>query len=385
MINLSRYDKLHKIQNMKNLQIEKIEIIKLNIELKEPITISLGSFYQTNNIVIKIYANSGMTGIGESSPEKHITGETQSSEFETARYLATVLRKKNPLAIEDRLHEINRALHGNFTIKSAFDMALYDLLAKEAGMPLYKLLGGGNTREIHTDMTVYLGTAEKMAAQALEYKNEGFPTIKIKLGTSTGDDIARIKAIRDAIGYELPLRIDANQGWDTVTAIKTLKALEPFRIEHCEEPIAHWNNRDLVRVRKHSPIPIMADESVFDHRDAFRLASMGACDYFNIKLAKSGGIHNALKIIAIGEAAGIKSQVGCMTESRYALTALTHIVAAKNNIAWFDLDSCLSHAEDPVTGGIQYQGRGKWILPETPGIGADFDPDFLDGMEKVIV
>ncbi len=367
---------------MNKSTIARIEIIKLNIALKEPISISLGTFYRTENLVVRIHTGDGITGTGECSPEKHITGELQSSEYEAAGYLASVIKGKDPLAIEDRIIDLDRALAGNPTLKSAFDMALYDLLAKHTGMPLYRLLGGGDTREIQTDMTVYLGSPEKMAAQALEYKKAGFPIIKVKVGTTTGEDVARLRAIREAIGYDLPLRIDANQGWDAVTAVKTLKELAKYNIEHCEEPLARWNNRDLKRVRDKSPIPIMADESVFDHHDAFRLASSGACDYFNIKLAKTGGIHHALKIIAIAEAAGMKSQVGCMSESRYALTALTHLAAARKNIVYFDIDSSLSHAEDPVTGGIRYKGRGVWELPEEPGIGADFDEAFLEGMEK---
>ncbi len=370
---------------MKNIKIDNIEIIKLDIPLKEPVNISLGTIYNAENLLIKITTDSGLTGIGEASPFHQIVGELQSSEFETAKFLASVIKGKDPLAIEDRMAELDRAIAGNFTLKSAFDMAMYDLLAKSAGMPLYQLLGGSNSREIYTDMTVYLGSAEKMAKEALVYKNEGYPAIKVKLGTNEKDDVARIKAIREAIGYEIPLRIDANQGWDAVSALRILNSLAKYDIEHCEEPIPHWNNRDLVRVRNNSPISIMADESVFNHHDAFRLASMGACDYFNIKLSKSGGINNALKIIAIGEAAGIKSQVGCMSESRYALTALTHLVAARNNIVHFDIDSSFPHAEDPVIGGIQYKGKGKWELSETPGIGADFDAGFLGRMEKVVV
>ena len=370
---------------MKKMVIVKTEIIKLNIKLKEPINISLGTIYNTENIVIKIHTGSGITGTGECSPFVYIAGETQASDYELAKDIAIILKGKDPLAIEDRLQEIDRLFPGNYTIKSAFDMALYDILAKKAGLPLYQILGGGNTREIYTDMTVYLGAPEKMAADALDYKNEGYPAIKVKLGGTLKEDVARIKAIRNAVGEDIPIRIDANQGWDPTNAIKILKELEKFDIEHCEEPIPHWNNRDLVRVRENSPIAIMADESVFDHMDAFRLASMGACDYFNIKLSKSGGIHNALKIAAIGEAAGIHSQVGCMSESRYALTALTHLVAARNTIVHFDIDSSFPHAEDPVTGGIQYKGSGKWILPDTPGIGADFDPEFLDKMEKIII
>jgi L-Ala-D/L-Glu epimerase len=370
---------------MNSLKIKETEVIKLNIPLKEPVILSLGATYKTENFLINIYTDAGLTGTGEASPLRQIVGEIQSSGFEMGKQLAAVIKGKDALAIEDRLNDLDHEIAGNPTLKSAFDMALYDLLGKSAGMPLYRLLGGSNQKEIITDMTVYLGAPEKMAAQALQYKREGFPSIKVKLGTTEKEDVARIRAIREAIGYEIPLRIDANQGWDTVTAIRTLKALEKYDIEHCEEPIARWNNRDLVRVRAHSPISIMADESVFDHRDAFRLAGMGACDYFNIKLSKTGGIHNALKVIAVGEATGIKCQVGCMAESRYALTALAHLAAAKNNIVYFDIDSALSHAEDPVTGGIRYMGKGKWELPETPGIGADFDPDFLDKMEKAVI
>ncbi len=129
----------------------------------------------------------------------------------------------------------------------------------------------------------------------------------------------------------------------------------------------------------------MADESLFNHHDAFRLASLGACDYFNIKFSKSGGINNALKIIAIAEASGIKCQVGCMSESRFALTALMHLVAARNNIVHFDIDSSLMLAEDPVVGGIEYKGNGKWELGDEVGIGADFKEEVLNEMESVIV
>lgn len=365
--------------------ITRIEIIKLNIPYKEPFVISLGVINSATNVVIKIHTKSGLVGIGECAPFVYIVGETQETVFELSKQIAKLLKGKDPFAIEDRLLEIDRAVEGNYTMKSAFDMALYDLLAKQARLPLYKLLGGSNLRDIYTDMTISIGTPEKMAKDALGFKKDGFPAIKAKLGTTTKDDVARIKAIREAVGNDYPIRIDANQGWDTVTAINTLKALEKYNIEHCEEPIPKWNNTELVKVKENSPISIMADESVFDHHDAFRLASMGACDYFNIKFSKSGGINNALKIIAIAEASGIKCQVGCMSETRYALTALMHFVVARKNIVHYDIDSSLMLAEDPVIGGIQYKGNGQWVLDDTIGIGADFKEDFLSKMESVTV
>ncbi len=370
---------------MENTTITSVEIVKLNIPYKEPFVISLGVIPEATNIVVNIHTSSGLTGTGECAPFVFIVGETQETVFELAKKIGRLIKNKDPFAIEDRLSEIDRAVQGNFTMKSAFDMALYDLLAKKVNLPLYKLLGGSNSREIYTDMTISIGKPEKMAKDALDFKASGFPAIKIKLGTTMEQDVARIKAIRDAVGMEYPVRIDANQGWDTITAIKTLKALDKYNIEHCEEPIPHWNNRELAKVRDNSPIPIMADESVFDHHDAFRLASMGACDYFNIKFSKSGGINNALKIIAVAEAAGIKCQVGCMSESRYGLTALMHLVAARNNIVHFDLDSSLMLSEDPVTGGIEYRGNGKWELGDNPGIGAGFNEEYLNSMEKETV
>ena len=365
--------------------ITKVEIIKLNIPYKEPFVISLGVIPSATNVVVKLYTNDGLVGIGECAPFVFIVGETQETVFELSKQIGRMLKGRNPYAIEDRLAEIDKAVKGNYTMKSAFDMALYDLLAKKADLPLYQLLGGSNSREIFTDMTISIGTPEKMANDALGFKNDGFPAIKLKLGTTTEADVERVKAIRNAVGMDYPIRIDANQGWDAVTAIRTLQQLDKYNIEHCEEPIPHWNNKELVRVRENSPISIMADESVFNHHDAFRLASMGACDYINIKFSKSGGINNALKIVAIAEASGIKCQVGCMSESRYALTALMHLVAARNNIVHFDIDSSLMLAEDPVVGGIEYKGSGKWELGDAAGIGAGFNEEYLKSMERAIV
>jgi L-alanine-DL-glutamate epimerase-like enolase superfamily enzyme len=368
------------------MKIKKIEIYKLNVPLKEPFIISLGTITTANSIVLKIYTDQGIYGTGEGNPYMFIVGETQEADFEYAKMLSKLMLNKNPLEIEDRLAEIDRILKFNPTIKSAFDIALYDIMGKYSGLPLFQLWGGTNNREIITDMTVSIDTPEKMVKDALKFKNAGFPAIKVKLGDNLKNDVARIAAIREAIGYEIPLRIDANQGWDTVTAINTLNALAKYNIEHCEAPIPRWNVSDLPYVREHSPIAIMADESLFNHHDAYRLVHTKACDYFNIKLSKSGGLNNALKIVSIAEAAGIKSQVGCMSETRFGLTGLMHLVIARKNIVHFDLDSALMLADDPVTGGIEYKEKGRVTLKgDLPGIGADFDQKYLDKMEKFVI
>ncbi len=368
-----------------NLQITSIEIYKLSIPLKQPFVISLGPQYDADNIVIVIRTNEGITGWGECSPYMSINGESMDTCFIVAQYLAAELKGKNPLQIQECIVSMDRLITRNESIKSAFDMALYDISSQHANQPLYQFLGGKKDKLISTDMTVGLGSPEKMAIEALQYKKEGFPSIKVKLGTTTAEDVERIKAIRDAIGNELPLRIDANQGWTVDIAIETLNALKDFGIEHCEEPIARWNFMQLPEVRKNSPIKIMADESCFDEHDAERLAKLSACDYFNVKLGKSGGIWHALKIVEVAKAYNIKLQVGCFMESRLAITALVHFAYSSNLIVHYDLDTPLMLKEDPIVGGMVFNENGIVEIDESNGIGATVDLQFLNNCEKVIV
>lgn len=352
-----------------------VDIFKSNIELKEPFKIAIMEIISSQSVFIRIHTNTGLYGIGEANPYWGITGETQSINLASAVDLAKLILHKNPLNIEERMREIDSFLVHNSTIRSAFDMALYDLLGKVAGLPLYALLGGGK-HSFWTDNTIGIGEPDEVAQKAVEYKNQGFRAIKVKLGTTINKDTMRIRKIRDAIGTDLPIRIDANQGWDYHTAVNILGALEPMGIEYCEQPIACWDYENMRRIRENTSIAIMADESLFDHHDAFKLASMGCCDYFNIKLSKSGGIGTALKINAIGESAGIHCMVGCMTETRLGLTASAHIVSALPNIKFADLDGYLMLKDDPIIEGSQYK-VGEINLPDIPGHGADIDPDFL--------
>jgi L-alanine-DL-glutamate epimerase-like enolase superfamily enzyme len=359
------------------LSISSISVYKLSIPLKQPFIISLGPQYDADNIIVVIKTSEGVTGCGECSPYMSINGESMDTCFIVGQYLAKALKGKDALDIEACTKAMDYVITRNESIKSAFDMALYDIAAQHAQQPLYKFLGGSKNKIISTDMTVGLGTPEKMAKEALEYKAAGFPSIKVKLGTNTADDVARIKAIRTAIGSELPLRIDANQGWSVETAIATLQALVPYNIEHCEEPIARWNFMQLQHVRKQSPIKIMADESCFDHHDAERLAKLNAVDYFNVKLGKSGGIFNALKIVETAKANHIKLQVGCFMESRLAITALVHFAYSSDLIVHYDLDTPLMLKEDPVIGGMRFKENGVVEIDEAVGIGARIDESFL--------
>ncbi|WP_008586846.1 mandelate racemase/muconate lactonizing enzyme family protein [Niabella soli] len=362
---------------MQQLTITNITCYKLFIPLKEPFIISLGPLYNAESVLVKIETNAGITGWGECSPFMTINGESADTGLVVSRYFEQVLRGKDPLDIPGRIADMDGVIYGNKSIKSAFDMALYDIAAKHAGLPLYAFLGGNKNKQIVTDYTVSVGAPSKMAADAAKIKGQGFPVIKVKIGKGGAEDVKRIQAIREAVGYDIPLRVDANQGWDTEEAIATLKALAPFKIQHCEEPIARWNFMELPEIKAESPVRLMADESCCDQHDVKRLIGLKACDRINIKLGKSGGIYNALQMIRMAEDAGMEIQIGAFLESRLAMTAFAHLALCSPNIVYFDFDTALMFSEDPVEGGIVYKANGVIEVPDEPGIGAVPKAHFL--------
>ena len=335
-----------------------------------PFTIAKGTMHFAQNIFIRIHTDSAITGVGECSAFPMITGETQATCFEMAKDFASLWKNRDALDLDQRMSELHAFTAYNNTAKSAFDMALYDIAAQHSKLPLYKFLGGDKNKTIATDYTVSIGEPEKMAKDAIKIRDEGYSAIKVKLGKDGKKDVERMRAVRQAVGKDIPLRIDANQGWNVEEAIQTLNALSAFDIQHCEEPIPRWNFMKLPEIKKASPIPIMADESCGDEHDAERLISIKACDYMNIKLGKSGGIFKALKIVKLAADAGIHLQVGAFVESRLAMTAFAHFSLCHPLIEHYDFDTALMFSEDPVTGGIIYSKDGVITVPDSPGLGA---------------
>jgi L-alanine-DL-glutamate epimerase-like enolase superfamily enzyme len=371
---------------MSNSIIGSVEVYKLLIPLKEPFVISLGPVNNAENVVVIIKTKNGCIGYGECSPYTMINGETIDTCFIVARYLAKALIGADALKTEECSLVLDKTIYGNSSIKSAFDMAINDIAAQQQGIPLYKYLGGENNKVIETDMTVGIGSPAKMQADAIRFKDGGFPAIKVKLGETLEADVERIKKIREGIGNNIPLRIDANQGWpDPAYAITVLKALNEYNIEHCEEPIPRWQFMELNKVSAASPIPIMADESCCDEHDAERLLQLNACKMFNIKLGKSSGFYKAMKIVKLAEKANMHLQIGSFMESRLGLTASAHLALSSPNIIHYDFDTALMFSADPVMGGIEYKEKGVIEVPGVPGLGATIDDSYLKGAEKFII
>ena len=369
---------------MPGTSIQSISLYKLLVPLREPFVISLGLLNAVENVIVVLRTADGHVGYGECSPFPTINGESVDTCFIVGQSFAPVLKGRDARDVAGGLAEMDRLIYGNSSIKSAFDIALHDLAAQHAGLPLYAFLGGKKDKVLTTDMTVSLGPPAKMQADAVRFQQEGFPAIKVKLGGTLADDVARIRAIRAGIGPAHPLRIDANQGWRTAgQAIAVLQALAEFNIEHCEEPILRQHFLELSRVRAASPIPLMADESCGDEHDAARLIQLQACQMLNIKLGKSSGFHRAQKIAKLGEAAGMVLQVGGFLESRLGMTAAAHLALSSPAIRHCDFDTPLMFTADPVVGGLRYGPGGVIELPDGPGLGATIDEAWLRQAEQV--
>lgn len=364
--------------------ITRIEIIRLDIPFHEPFRIALALMTHTQNIIVRVHADDGKIGVGEGCPSRFVTGEAPETAWAAAQLYARLLLGKNPLEIDARLRELDSFMCHNPAIQCAYDLALHDLLAKHAGLPLYALLGG-TKQAIRSNRTIGISTPAAMAATAASLVSAGATALKVKVGTGRSEDVARVRAVREASGPAITIRLDANQAWDEMAARNILNQLAPYDIEVCEQPLPAWNEAGLKRIREHSSIAIMADEALFGPHDALRLAAAGAVDIFNIKLAKCGGLHAAAKINAIGEAAGIKCMLGGMAESLIGVSAGAHLICACSNIALADLDSPFHFAEDPTVGGVDFRPDGTVTLHDAPGHGADVNPEWMARSQKVEV
>lgn len=361
------------------MKITNIEIYKMDMKLEYICAVSLGSIPSAENVLIKINTDIGIYGWGEGSPFSFITGETQATCIEAAKFLGKLLIGKDPSTIEENNVLLKRYLPTHPSVRSAFDMAMWDILGKECNQPVYKLLGGKN-RQLRTDQTMGHENSVRAVQQlAQKFLDQGFNEIKMKTGRPGKIDFNHVKAVRELVGEEVHLKIDSNQGWNLATSLKNARLMEPLDLMYFEQPLPVWNLDDMVRLREKINIPVCADESVFDDIDAFKICKLGAADYLNIKLGKSGGINTGLKINAIAESYGAKCMIGCFEESRLGLTAAAHLVLARPNIIFIDLDSALMLSEDPIIGGMEYGEKNKSLITigEKPGLGVDLKEEYL--------
>lgn len=352
------------------MKIKEIQVGQISVPLKKPFKTALRTVDKIEDVVVKIITDTGHIGYGEAAPTAVITGDTKGSiKCAIEDFIAPQIIGLEIENIEEIMNRIDRSLIKNTSAKAAVDIAIYDLFGQLHKSPLYKLLGGYK-KEIISDLTISVNDPEEMAQDSIEAVKRGYKTLKIKVGLDSQMDIKRIQAIRDAVGYNVDLRLDANQGWKPKEAVMLLRKMEEkgFDIELVEQPVSANDLEGLKYVTQNVNTPILADESVFSPSDAVKIIQNRAADLINIKLMKTGGIHNALKICSVAEIYGVECMIGCMLESKLSVSAAVHLAASKSIITKIDLDGPGLCKEDPVEGGPQFQDY-KITLNDEWGLG----------------
>ncbi|WP_227352740.1 dipeptide epimerase [Haladaptatus salinisoli] len=348
------------------MRIERVSVEPLDLALREPFEISLGTQRHANNLLVTVETD-GATGYGEGSPLTPVTGETQAAALATARAAADLLDGRNLADYRDLVSEVRATFPGMVSALFAVETAILDAYCRERGMPLSELFGG-SPRTVTTDLTVPILPPDEARARAERAAAEGFDHLKVKTGTTVEDDVARVAAVRDG-APDAGLTVDANQGWTPKETARFADELESRGIDLSlvEQPVPAADVVGLARAREAVSVPVAADESVFTPEDAIRVVREDAADVINVKLGKSG-LLAARDIAAVAEAANVELMVGCMLESAVGIHASAHVVAGVGSFSHVDLDGNLLLAEDVVPSErgptIEVSGPGHGVVPE---------------------
>ena len=343
----------------------------LRVPLKTPFKTALRTIDTVEDVVITVHTDTGHVGHGEAPATAVITGDTHGSIVEAIRkYIAPRLVGEDVANLNRLTHIVQNALEKNSSAKAAVEIALYDLFGQLYGAPLYRLLGGGDPL-ITTDITISVDYIDKMVADSLSAVDRGFESLKIKVGKDIGVDLERIKAIHAAVDGRALLRLDANQGWTAKQAVYALQTLEDagVRLELVEQPVKAQDLEGMKYVTERVHTPIMADESVFGPTEVIDLIRMRAADIINIKLMKTGGLSNAIRIADIAGMYHVECMIGCMLETSISVAAAVHLAVAKSDvITRVDLDGPSLCAYDPVDGGVIFN-ESEISVTDAPGLG----------------
>lgn len=352
------------------MKITRIRLATISVPLRVPFKTALRTVNSVEDIIVEVHTDTGHIGYGEVPPTGPVTGHTTGANIGAIQdYIAKNIVGMDVDCLEDVLQKIQNCVVGNSSAKAAVDMAIWDLYGQLYKIPVYKLLGGSK-KEIITDITISVNPPEEMARDAVNAIKRGYDCLKLKVGVSPELDVARLSAIREAVGSDVLIRIDANQAWTPKQAVRILNQMQDkgLGLELVEQPVKAADLDGLKYVTDHSDVPVLADESVFSPADAMKIMQMHAADYVNIKLMKCGGLYNALQIASAASVYGVECMLGCMLEAKVSVNAAVHLACAKNIITKIDLDGPVLCSEDPILGGAIFDEK-RITVSDEPGMG----------------
>jgi L-Ala-D/L-Glu epimerase len=359
-------------------RIESVTIHRRSIPLTRPFVTAVRTAHSLDALMVEVRDSDGRSGWGEAPTSWRVTGE--SLESVTAAILGPLSEAIQGLPTDDpeaASTALERAIVGNSSARMALDCALYDLAARLEGVPLFAYLGG-HSPVVRTDMTLSAAVSsaeiDDLLVTAIEHVNTGFTTLKIKAGAG-GDDNKMLVEVRNAVGVDVQLRVDANQGWTPEQAVNIISALEEadVGVEFVEQPVSRDDIDGLAFVTSHVRTPIMADESVWTRRALREIVRSRAADMINIKLAKTGGLSEALELAHMARENQVRVIIGCMSEGHVGVAAAAALASATDagspgEPRPHDLDGGLWLTRSAVEGGVIYDGE-RVLLADAPGTG----------------
>ena len=343
---------------------------------------ALGQHTVSRYVLVRIQTDAGIEGAGEATVMPRWSGETAwGAQAVIDHVFAPLLIGCDPFDIPHVDHLMDRAAADNWFAKSAIEMACWDIQGKEAGKPVYELLGGV-CRDLTFRSRYSMGAYDVPRARqrAAELIDAGFETIKVKVGGTAEDDIARVQAVREVIGPQPRLVIDANCGWDVETAIHCINALEDCQLALVEQPTPDGDYGALARVRRETSPPLMADDICFDLVHAQELIRNDCCDVISVYPGKNGGIQKCRDIIELAADHGIACSMGSNLEFDVATAAMGHLIVSSPNlqIEEYPGDTLgpAYHRDSIAVNPLSIEGPLTTIT-DAPGLGIDVDWDFV--------
>lgn len=329
---------------------------------------------EARHLLVEVHTDGGLVGIGEAVPRPSVYGETLDgirAALETL--LVPPILGLDPLDTERAWAAWDRVV-GNHSAKAAIDIALHDLIGRQAGIPLYRLLGGWSDGSIQLTMALGMGTPSVMADQARRFVDEGYRTIKLKVGTDVAADVAAVAAVRSAIGPEVGLYVDANCGYSRADARRAIRGFEAHDLRYVEEPIAAADAAGRARLARATDIPFLLDESTNELGDALASVADGSAGAFSIRAARSG-FSRSRHLIGVALAANIGCLVGSHRELGVGVAANAHLAAGYRITAEpAELGSHRFLEDSLLATPLQIEG-GRLTLPVGPGLGVELDPE----------
>lgn len=353
----------------------KLSSVRTRVEqfrLAQPYEIAFRKIDAIESVIVELRSDGGLVGLGASSPEPHVTGETREACREALREEALAwLIGQDVRTLPAICRELGRRMPHAPAARAAVDIALYDLLAQRLGVPLVEMLGQAHEKML-TSITIGIKSVAETLEEASRRLKQGFRVLKVKLGRSLEEDVERLHKLREKIGSETAIRVDPNQGYRPQEVMRFVERTQALGIEFLEQPVPVSEFDALRTLPEAVRARVAADESLLNEQDALALiAPPRACGIFNIKLMKCGGVYPALRIAATAESAGVALMWGCMDESIISVSAALHAALASPATRYLDLDGSFDLERDVVSGGFVLED-GYLRTTDAPGLGVSF-------------